>query len=1502
MQLPTRTIDIATQLDHNQFNKTRDEKLRPSLNLTGLKYLREKAGRERDLRELYRGCAPYELLQNADDVKARNAVFILTRDGLCFAHDGRWFTSANFQSLADGWSDKDPRECIGHKGLGFRSVLDITPAPHVLKIDSRSFFGFKFSWEINSGHIQETLNLHPELREEYDEWTKHGQSACPIMAIPGEVKKQKLDRCGTLYDRLVSGQYGSGLTTMFWLPARDPDTNKRVIEDLEVVPLICDKEGTARLSKFLELEVTVLLPFLSSLENVSLFTENGLLAKATASGNRKTEKGDEVRVELNIEGKHTEAVFFQMHSNGPIPTEIKKAPHTPKAVRQMLNAAFTLSVRLHNGAPVFDRAARFHVYFPTEEPTGFGFTIHGDFYVKPDRTRLMDSSYNDWLMSLAARTFADDFLTQLLERYSAKSVFEALQPAETAGHEAATRFASSISQAVKHRTAPFIPGSSGLMRADAVALPSIIDNQGFWATNFTESLQKTTPKKAFLDPGTDSIGTRKFLKLAGVDPLQPEKILDFIEDCAIQKPSAGWWFEIYKYLANEKEFSRWNHDFLAGRHLLPDEELKVIKVPRDSTPVVCFPPADDKMVASVPSCFRSSFVFLNTDLSKLLHSGPDRVRFWLLENCRISRFEATDLLPRAVRAVVQSFYDGSIAITAKELSQLWIFLRNVIALSRTIASPAFWQEIGRLPIATSTDFGPPDQIPTRFLMPAFLAYWPDGDPYCELCIQGVARYSRLSGEFLPNLLSAGAGSENDWRALLSQAGISGEPKLLRYSQIVGERAIPFTAPVSIDPADTNFTGERQHDLNLAVARNLRDAAHWPAYLVASQFNSGEGRSLQSLTLVDGFDDCVALAVEERRNGEKSWQQRLWSLIKALPVSDTRKLESDLCFRRLSRGGVATEPCGSYAKTQLEQIPWVPSTLGPSTLAQSFLRLSTRRLISRAANDEIGDLLLHYVVAPDLDTFVRLSQLGVEPLEDAGSVTPLAMARFLAAIGARLTDPETREAILSVRSRWRAVRGAIQEIYRTLNQLDQQVDLDDGIRFAARVSGQVDFLPRPLFFAEPGSAIERSFSDAVAFFDADRPYHSLFESLGIIRLASGTTVEEEFCDESRAAPSQQLQDAIVNQISPYLLAVIVARSEDKGHRELVLRRLRERFDVQVSDRLLVTFTLHGDPPIERSIEFPHFYLRRSVVGGSGAIKESHYTLFVAGHQDVTLADLDGDALGDALAPVFFDNPRDDLSSLFPRIVSRFQVDQGNQGKMEQFLFTSLGISKEAQEQARDDIEGPTESAPPIPPPEPPPATITPSIPPEFSKKEDITKKIDEQKDKVHKRLDDFMDVLHKMTVHKSQHRHPLRSGKVTREQEVRGRRGEEEFLRRIKMSGGWMGFGFIGDVRTENAGYDFGCDKEGKEVKVEVKTFSINGHVVVSANELQMAAQSGDSYYLVGFLDDGSPEQRWPSSILQNPMPTLVAKGRLDIDVELQVDVDELFILEIQQKSAEVRQP
>src|SRR4051794_2460330 len=110
MEIPESLRSAHVVLNRETFRETREQWLRPSSDLTGLKLLREKAGRERDLRELYRNRAPYELLQNADDAGAKHAAFILTSSGLVFAHDGAWFSVQNFRSLADGCSDKDPQQ------------------------------------------------------------------------------------------------------------------------------------------------------------------------------------------------------------------------------------------------------------------------------------------------------------------------------------------------------------------------------------------------------------------------------------------------------------------------------------------------------------------------------------------------------------------------------------------------------------------------------------------------------------------------------------------------------------------------------------------------------------------------------------------------------------------------------------------------------------------------------------------------------------------------------------------------------------------------------------------------------------------------------------------------------------------------------------------------------------------------------------------------------------------------------------------------------------------------------------------------------------------------------------------------------------------------------------------------------------------------------------------------------------------------------------------------
>src|SRR4051794_14668645 len=105
--------------------------------------LQEDVSQEAQVASDYRGRLVYELLQNADDAMAEEqsssdrVAFLVTDEELWIANDGRALTDADVQGLCGlGASSKVDtsgrrRASIGHKGLGFKSVLEVTDEPTV---------------------------------------------------------------------------------------------------------------------------------------------------------------------------------------------------------------------------------------------------------------------------------------------------------------------------------------------------------------------------------------------------------------------------------------------------------------------------------------------------------------------------------------------------------------------------------------------------------------------------------------------------------------------------------------------------------------------------------------------------------------------------------------------------------------------------------------------------------------------------------------------------------------------------------------------------------------------------------------------------------------------------------------------------------------------------------------------------------------------------------------------------------------------------------------------------------------------------------------------------------------------------------------------------------------------------------------------------------------------------------------------------------------------------
>lgn len=75
----------------------------------------------------------YELLQNAEDVGAKHALFILEKNKLIFEHDGNAFVKDNVWGITNigKGSKREQQDTIGRFGIGFKAVFAFSETPYI---------------------------------------------------------------------------------------------------------------------------------------------------------------------------------------------------------------------------------------------------------------------------------------------------------------------------------------------------------------------------------------------------------------------------------------------------------------------------------------------------------------------------------------------------------------------------------------------------------------------------------------------------------------------------------------------------------------------------------------------------------------------------------------------------------------------------------------------------------------------------------------------------------------------------------------------------------------------------------------------------------------------------------------------------------------------------------------------------------------------------------------------------------------------------------------------------------------------------------------------------------------------------------------------------------------------------------------------------------------------------------------------------------------------------
>ena len=151
----------------------------------GTSNYRTVASLDAQIAQEYRGRCILELLQNAHDALAhagpndsRRISFVLSTDPepvLSVGNTGRPFRREDFDGICQlAQSPKDPNESVGNKGLGFRSVLEVSNCPEIWSVapaGSGTAFVFRFDSDVVervAAATREIESLGTDARSPFD--------------------------------------------------------------------------------------------------------------------------------------------------------------------------------------------------------------------------------------------------------------------------------------------------------------------------------------------------------------------------------------------------------------------------------------------------------------------------------------------------------------------------------------------------------------------------------------------------------------------------------------------------------------------------------------------------------------------------------------------------------------------------------------------------------------------------------------------------------------------------------------------------------------------------------------------------------------------------------------------------------------------------------------------------------------------------------------------------------------------------------------------------------------------------------------------------------------------------------------------------------------------------------------------------------------------------------------------------------------------------------------
>jgi len=510
---------MTTDMSDDLLAKIRTENL--NVYRASVQRLKEDVGQESQIAQDYRGRLIYELLQNADDAmssagsEAAHIVFVLDNDDLWVANSGRPLNEADVRGLcgisaSSKGQSGNRRASIGHKGMGFKSVLEITDAPEVYS----TTIAFRFGAAEAVRAVKELIN----------EGKIDTVSRAPITRFPWPIENEP-----EMWRALLA----QGMRTAFRFPLAKMGTEQR------------DKLATA----LRQLPVTSLV-FLKHLSRVQVKIQKPTMSHHfawTVTRERVTESGSELVREFSDRGTYRVVLSSDEGNNDTfllafepdIPIERHRGGLGEVSWEGVNFTEVSVAARMREGKPIAlePEWRKLHVFLPTGEPCPYDLLISGAFNSNLSRQEVRVESdapnYNRFLLRHIALTVRDALIPRLLgDGVSAASVLCLFDRRVAVGAKCPTVPAQTLYEEVCFALGPFafIPSEvDGPLPIHSCALPPIVID-----IEVGRAFRRLLPERAIWEtrcfPAAEFCGsdTARILADHGAYCLSPEDVANIL--------------------------------------------------------------------------------------------------------------------------------------------------------------------------------------------------------------------------------------------------------------------------------------------------------------------------------------------------------------------------------------------------------------------------------------------------------------------------------------------------------------------------------------------------------------------------------------------------------------------------------------------------------------------------------------------------------------------------------------------------------------------------------------------------------------------------------------------------------------------------------------------------------------------------------------------------------------------------------------------------------------